>query len=127
MDLRPALPVAVDIDTSRVRVDKFGAKHEELERIFTEYDYGRLKDGYCCFECGEVQVENGLPKAFPEKCSVCHYPMKDRQTRDIADQFDGEVEIGGRPLDELRAEDDELKEKIRREQEGKPTSMIWVP
>ena len=127
MDMRPALPVAVDNDPTRVRVDKFGVKHEELERIFSEYDYGRMKAGYCCFECGEVQIKNGLPDAFPERCCVCRYPMRERQTRDMNDQFDGVTEIGGRPLEELRAEDDELKEKARRAREGRPSSMIWVP
>jgi hypothetical protein len=128
MDLDPALPVAVDNDPTRVRIDKFGVKHEEIERIFTEYDYGRLKDGYCCFECGEAQQLGGMPVAFPEKCSACSYPMRERQSRDMAEQFDGvAAELGGRPLEELRAEDDELKEKARRAREGRPSSMIWVP
>ena len=109
-------------------MDKFGIKHEDLERVFTEYDYGRMKNGYCCFECGEVQVKDGLPFAFPEKCSVCSYPMRERQSKDMSEQFEGVAkELGGRPLEELRAEDDELKEKARREREGRPTSMIWVP
>jgi hypothetical protein len=128
MDMRPALPIAVDTDPTRVRVDKFGVKHEELERIFSEYDYGRLRDGYCCFECGEAQIRDGLPAAFPEKCSVCDYPMRARQARDMDEQFDGEArELGGRPIEELRAEDDELRERARRAREGRSSSRIWLP
>jgi hypothetical protein len=127
MDLQPALPIAVAQDPTRVRVDNLGIRYEDLERVFSEYDYGRMKAGYCCFECGEVQIKDGLPAAFPEACWVCAYPMRERQTRDMEEQFDGEVELGGRSLADIRAEDEELKEKARRAREGKPTSMIWVP
>lgn len=123
-DMRPALPVAVDRDTKRVRIDtRTGERYEEIEHVYTEYDAGRIRAGYCCLHCGEAQET-----PFPKKCWVCHYPMRDDQAKDFAEQFDGYTTIGSsRSLEELRAEDEEMKEKARRRREGKPTSSIWVP
>lgn len=125
-DMRPALPVVVDRDPTRVRIDtRTGERYEEIEHVFTEYDAGRIRAGYCCFNCGEAQYE-----AFPKICriSFCAYPMRERQAQDFAEQFDGYTTIGpSRSIAELRAEDEELKEKARRRREGKPTSSIWLP
>jgi len=72
-------------------------------------------------ECGEAQET-----PFPERC-ICGYPMRDDQSRRFAEQFDGPTTIGPtRSIEELRAEDEEQKEKARRLRE-KPTSRIWVP
>ena len=124
--MRPALPVAVDEDTSRIRIDtRNGARYQELEMIYTEYDVGRIREGYCCINagCGEAQE-----RPFPLSCSVCGFPMKTEQSRTFAEQFDGYTTIGpSKSLAELRAEDEEEKEKSRRAREGKPTSSIWLP
>jgi ribosomal protein L37E len=130
MDMRPALPVLATEDLTRVRVDtRTGTQYQELELVYTEYDIGRIKEGYCCIECGEAQV-----RPFPPKCSVCGFPMKDEQTRQFGLQFDGVTTTGQyKSLEELRAEDEEAKEKARRAREGKPTSSallpksIWLP
>lgn len=122
MDRRPALPVAVEQDTKRIRIDtRTGERYEEVEAIFTEYDAGRIKAGYCCIECGEAQE---VP--FPKRC-VCGFPMRDEQARVYAEQFDGPTTIGpARSIEELRAEDEERKAKARYA-EAKPTSQIWIP
>jgi len=126
LDRRPALPIAVDSDTTRIRVDSLGRRHAEYDMTYTEYDWGRIKEGYCCFECGEAQFENGLPVAFLERC-ICGYPMRERQARDCSEQFDGPTTIGPtRSIEELRVEDEEQKERARRIRE-KPTSRIIVP
>ena len=124
MDMRPALPVAVDEDLSRARIDtRTGERYQELEMIYTEYDVGRIRAGYCCIECGEAQE-----RPFPLSCSVCSFPMMTEQTKRFGEQFDGYTTVGpSRSLEELRAEDDEAKEKARRAREGKPTSSIWLP
>lgn len=123
-DMRPALPVYTDEDTrGKVRVDlRTGERYREYEQGYTEYDVGRIRAGYCCIHCGEAQEQS-----FPEKCWVCHFPMKDEQSAEFAKQFEGYTTIGpSRSLEELRAEDEEMKERARR-QKVKPTSSIAVP
>lgn len=124
MDRRPAIPVVIDVDPNRFRVDtRTGERYQEYEHVYTEYDAGRIRAGYCCLHCGEAQEES-----FPKKCWTCHYPMKEKQAQDFAEQFEGYTTIGpSRSIEELRAEDEELKEKARRQREGKPTSSIWIP
>lgn len=120
--MRPALPVVVDKDTSRVRVDQFGIKYEDLEMVYTEYDVGRIRAGYCCIECGEAHEE-----AFPPKCRACHFPMKRDQAQRFAEDFEGYTTIGpAKSLEELRAEDEEAKARARYAK-AKPTSQIWIP
>lgn len=128
-DLRPAIPVAVDLETDRVDVDtRTGERLQAYDFVFTEYDAGRIRAGYCCIHCGEAQAENGLPVAFPERCSVCAFPIREMQTQRFAEEFKGYGTIGpSRSLEELRAEDDQAKERARRLRDGKSTSMIWVP
>lgn len=129
MDLRPAIPVVVDVDPNRYLVDtRTGERIEALEHVYTEYDVGRIRAGYCCIHCGEAQVENGMPLAFPERCWICAFPMRDQQAQRFAEEFEGYTTVGpSRSLEELRAEDEEAKERARRQREGKPTSRIWLP
>jgi hypothetical protein len=124
MDRRPAIPVMAAEDTSRVRVDtRTGTRYQELELCYTEYDIGRIREGYCCIECGEAQE-----RPFPFSCSVCSFPMRTEQSKHFAEQFDGVTTMGpSRSLADLRAEDIEAKEKERRRSEGKPTDRIWLP
>lgn len=120
--MRPALPVAVDADPTRVRVDQHGVRHAEINATYTPYDLGRIKAGYCCLECGEAHEE-----AFPEHCAGCHFPMRRDQAQLFAEGYDGPATIGSaKSIEELRAEDEEAKARSRYAQ-AKPTSSIWVP
>jgi hypothetical protein len=117
--------VAVDVDTGRVRIDtRTGERYQEIEHVYTEYDVGRIRAGYCCLNCGEAQEE-----PFPKVCKVpfCAYPMRDRQTQDFGEQFEGYTTVGpSKSLEELRAEDEEAKARMAYDK-AKPTSSIWVP
>ncbi len=128
-DLRPAIPVAVEPDTDRVVINT-----RTLEKMpsycltYTQYDLERIRNGYCCLNCGEAQSEGGLPVAFPERCWICEFPMRAEQAQKFAEEFDGPRRVGpSRSLAELRAEDDEVKERERRKREGRNTATIWVP
>lgn len=123
--MRPALPVAVDLDTDRVMIDtRTGERIQSYEQTYTEYDVGRIRAGYCCINCGEAQKDG----AFPAECWVCRFPMRDEQTARFGEEFKGYTTLGpSRSLAELRLEDAEAKEKARRARDGKPTSSIWVP
>ena len=104
-----------------------GERIQSYEHIYTEYDVGRIRAGYCCIHCGEAQHENGLPNAFPERCWVCNFPMRAEQAKRFAEEFEGYVTIGSsKTIAELRLEDEEAKERARRKL-AKPTSRIWVP
>lgn len=145
MDLRPAIPVAIDADPTRVLVDqRTGARLAEYEHVYTEYDAGRIREGYCCAHCGQAQAmaahapcricerrdgrivyHKGEP--FPEHCYVCGFPMRDQQAAKFAEDFDGYTTIGpSRSLEELRAEDEEAKARAQYARQ-KPTSSIWIP
>lgn len=121
--MRPALPVVFDLDPTRFRVDeRTGERYAEYEFAYTPYDTGRIQAGYCCIECGEAHEE-----AFPVKCSGCHFPMKEKQAQQFAEQFEGYTTAGpSKSLEELRAEDEEMKARAAYERE-RPTSSIWVP
>ena len=123
MDRKPAIPIIGGQDTRRVRIDtRTGEREQVYEEIYSEYDLGRIREGYCCIHCGEAQE-----KPFPERCWVCHFPMRNEQTRRFGEEFDGPTTIGpSRSLAEIRAEDEEAKARARYERE-KPTSQIWLP
>lgn len=125
MDRRPAIPVAVDVDTDRVLIDtRTGERIQSIEHVYTEYDVGRIRAGYCCLNCGEAQDE-----PFPKVCKVsfCGYPMRERQAQDFGEQFEGYATVGpSKSREELLAEDLEAKARAAYRQ-AKPTSSIWVP
>lgn len=125
MDRRPALPVAVDVDTTRVRIDTgTGERYQEVEHVYTEYDVGRIRAGYCCLNCGEAQDE-----PFPKVCKIpfCAYPIRERQAQDFGEQFEGYTTIGpSKSREEMLAEDLEAKARADYAR-AKPTSSIWVP
>jgi hypothetical protein len=53
--------------------------------------------------------------------------MRDRQTQDFGEQFEGYTTVGpSKSLEELRAEDEEAKARMAYDK-AKPTSSIWVP
>jgi len=125
-DPRPALPIMWDLDNGSMQIDpRTGERYAEYEMVYTPYDVGRMRAGYCCINtgCGEAQEQ-----AFPEKCSVCGFPMKEKQSQMFAEQFGGDAVGWGaaKSLAELRAEDEEAKERARRRRE-KPTSRIAIP
>lgn len=121
MDMRPAIPVVAS-EEAAVWVED-GVPYQDLELVYTDYDIGRFREGYCCIRCGEAQE-----RPFPLSCSGCGFAMKTEQSMWFAAQFAPNATIGpSRSLEDLRAEDEEAKERTRRITEGNPTSMIWVP
>lgn len=145
MDARPAIPVAIDVDVRRVDIDeRTGERIAVYEQVYTEYDVGRIRAGYCCIVCGQHQAHaadnpcrrcqelegrdvfhSGDP--FPEHCYMCGFRMRDQQARKFADDFEGYTTIGpSRSIAELRAEDEEAKARAEYDR-LKQSSSIWVP
>lgn len=141
MDPRPAIPVAVDIDATRVRIDlRTGERQQEIEHVYTEYDVGRIRAGYVCLHCGEAQIERECSRCkrdgkrvthqgpFPEHCFCCGFPMRTEQLERFAKEFDGYTTVGpSKSLAEIRADDEEAKERARRNREGRSTSSVVLP
>lgn len=122
MDRRPAVPVAVDVDATRYHVDQFGVKYQAYEQVYTEYDVGRIRAGYCCINCGEAQEQ-----PWPEKCFICAFPMKRDQAQRFSEEFVGYTTVGpSKSMEELRAEDEEAKARAAHAK-AKPTTSIWLP
>lgn len=90
---RPALPIATEPDPEHVLVSSDGRVREHLNLIYDVHDCERIRLGYCCIHCGESQVGHG-GEVFPEKCAVCHYPMRDQQRARFAKEFVGNVRVG---------------------------------
>ncbi len=76
-----------------------------------------LQAGHLCLRCYEPH-----PEAFPDQCDMCGYPMRERQTLDVAMEFRGHEHIGpGKPIGDYLNEQDERMEKMdaeARKQEG---------
>jgi len=72
----------------------------------------RFRLGYKCVNCLEPQE-----RAYPEKCSLCGYPMRTHQAEFFAREFGGEVEI--RTGVDYEAEFGQLEERRRKDEEAK--------
>ena len=81
----------------------------EPEITWSAEQIERFRLGYKCMNCLEPQE-----RPFPEKCSLCGYPMRTRQAEFFAAEFAGEIEIGGRDWD---AELEGLEERRRKQEE----------
>ncbi len=85
---KPVKPVVVEPDNSEVRLDG-DVLRGGYNATFDEETIERFRVGRACLKCWEVHEE-----AFPAKCSLCGYPMKDRQTTDFQEAFGGKKWVG---------------------------------
>lgn len=127
---RPAVPVEIDEDPDHVLVNSNGEIRRHVLLIFEEEDVERIRAGYCCIVCGESQVDHGAP--FPEKCYLCGFPMRDKQSERFAKEFQGNVRVG--PSTSLEDEMALAEEMVQREEMAKlgfdiknRKPQIWVP
>lgn len=66
-----------------------------------------MRSGHMCLRCYEPS-----PQSFPEECSLCGYPMRERQIMDIAMEFRGNEHVGpAMPFNEFIAQQEERMEK----------------
>jgi len=86
-------------------------------------DFGRMKEGYVCARCFE-----DLDTPFPDECPVCKFPMRDEQSRFIAERFLGEKWVGPTTtLEEEAAIMLEMREKHVRDVERNSDILIAKP
>lgn len=121
----PIRIIGSEIDEENLVVNSNGDIRHDVMVIVHEDDMGRIRGGYACCKCYEVQE-----KAFPERCWVCKFPMRDRQAEFIAKGYRGNVRIGpSTTLEDEYAFMDEWAE-IQRRNKRDPIlrpSQVWLP
>lgn len=99
MVLIPNDAVIEEPNTGRRFVDVDQGMHPEARRA--------IQSGNMCLRCKEPQ-----PEAFPIRCDVCGYEMRERQILDCTHELAGEIHVGpSRPLEEFM---EELEERQSR-------------
>ena len=77
--------------------------------VLSEEDFGRLAAGYVCLNCLE-----DLDTPFPDACPICGYGMREHQTRELNQHFEGYIALG--PSTTLE-EEAEMMAYLRRKEE----------
>lgn len=103
-------PLAIEAAPDRGLYLPDGRILGESQLVWSEDEIDRFRAGYKCVNCLEPQES-----AWPERCSLCGYPMQTEQASFFASQFDGEVLLGRRIS--LSDEIEMLEENRRREEE----------
>ena len=123
--MAPVKILAVEDDTDHVILRSDGQVRRAVHLHMDEESVGRMGAGYVCIHCYEPQHE-----AFPEKCHVCGYQMRERQAERFALEFKGNIRIG--PSTSLEDEMLIAEEIVRREEQAKldpilRPSQVWLP
>lgn len=112
----PVKALAVE-EMDAVIIKENGEVHQALEWTFSPEDVGRIRAGYVCVQCFEPHEE-----AYPVRCSVCKFPMKERQAEVFAAYFVGNKRLGPEVSDEDLLE--ELAEWGQREDMKKRDEIL---
>ena len=108
---KPVIPLGIEEDPDYDQLTFNGEIRPAPRIILHEDDIGRMKAGYVCAKCWEAH-----DTPFPKACSVCKFPMSDRQAEFMAKAYTGNVRMGPTTSleDELAAMED-LEQRKRRE------------
>lgn len=82
-----------DGDRSRVTVWPDGRQAFEAKVTLTEAGIEMLKEGYLCGHCLQDLRPVG---AFPERCPLCGFRVRELQSTQLARDFIGEEQLGSR-------------------------------
>ena len=104
---RAIIPQGSDIDPYSVTRMPDGRVLQRTVWGLTEDEIGRIRAGYTCLKCLE---DHDTP--FPDHCTVCRFPMRERQAEEFAKDFRGEIRFGpSTTLDEERGIMNEMRER----------------
>ena len=89
----------VQDEASEIWVPHSGRVQRGARVILLPETLAAMKAGWICLRCMEPQDE-----AFPLECQSppemgCVYPIRERQLRDIAVEYEGETELGPTPIE----------------------------
>jgi hypothetical protein len=117
------IPIGVEEDEGHALLLRNGELRSAYSVIHTPEDVGRIREGYCCVRCYEIQ-----DTPFPEECWVCKFPMRERQAEFFAKAFQGERRAGpSMSLDDELALLEETEAHMLREELGQRPISIVVP
>lgn len=124
IDRIPVFRAVLRDDTHSVWTDETGRLQRNVIASVDIETFRALQAGHICLRCYEPH-----PEAFPEQCDLCGYPMRERQTLDVAMEFRGQDHVGpGAPIAEYLAEQDERMERmeheIRRREGASPQTAV---
>lgn len=109
----PRAIVKDDVDSEIIASFGDGRDFRDVEITYPPDVIHAMRAGYICMECQEPQAT-----AFPMKCSLCGFEMKERQILKLAMEFEGERHVG--PEKPLREHLMELEEsRLKREFDAK--------
>lgn len=131
----PVKIIGTEIDTENLVITKDGDIRHSNRVIIAESDgvdadgnayvgIDALKSGYYCAKCLEPQDE-----AFPEKCWLCGFAMRDKQGEFFAKGYQGNVRVGpNSTLDtEMAAMEEWEHAQARKADPRKAASQILIP
>lgn len=120
---RPVIPIAVEEDEDHLVLHRDGTVREAAKVILAPEDVGRMRAGYVCAICMEVQ-----DKPFPDQCWVCKFPMGSKQTEYLAKAYQGRTRMGpSTSMEDELAALEELEERERFEAAGITRPSILIP
>jgi len=128
MSGRAVIPQGSDIDPASVSIMPDGRVFQRTVHGLSEEQVGRIRAGYTCIKCYEDYID-----AFPDECSVCKFPMREKQMEEFAKDFRGDIKFGpSTSLDEEREIMNEMRERAAYERALElgltiPTPRIIVP
>lgn len=121
--MKPVIPIAVEEDEEHIQLHSDGTWRSAPKIILDPENVGRMRAGYVCAKCWEPH-----PVPFPKKCSVCRFPMADKQSEYLAKAYQGNVRMGpSSSLEDELAALEELEEREKRAQWGPSVPQIIVP
>jgi hypothetical protein len=111
MSGRAVIPQGSDIDPESVTIMPDGRAFSRTVFGLTDEQVEKIRQGYICVKCLEEYTS-----PFPDECSVCRFPMRERQGEEFAKDYRGEVRFGpSTTLDEERGIMNEMREQATRE------------
>lgn len=87
-------------------VDSNGNVSLGINWVLSPDEFEQVRQGYRCLQCMEP-----LQPAFPEKCPLCSYEVRSRQTIDLMRDHRGEHRYGPTPLEDIEALEQERAER----------------
>lgn len=122
---RPPLRIeAIEPDGEHILIRHDGTQRAAARVIVHTDDIPKLMQGYYCAACFEAQGE-----AFPEKCWLCGFEMRDKQAEFIGKSYQGNLRLGPQTnADTELAAMEEWAEKNKRNSDPRGrASQIIVP
>lgn len=109
--MAPLNAVDVEDHPERLVVMADGEVRRDVNIVFEEDTFRRLKMGYLCAECYEPH-----DSPFPERCKLCGFPMRREQPAKVDSEFEGYTWIGPSraTIEGLDNATDETVEKMAR-------------